>query len=370
MTRPPNDRLLLLRPRTYVVAPREWVLFPMITSTLFPQLPRVYRNPFRIGMAIMLAGVIVLSALGLLGPLVVLAALGVPALFMLYLWQSGVPHDIPGHAFALAAGLGAGFGVGWVWITGGLVARIYGVPMAAGFLLQNLVSTGLVIAIGGAALMILPAVLVRILVGLRRRSRESLDGFTIGALSALSFTAAATTTRLAPQFVAGLLTNVHPVRRFVEAVLYGVASPLTAAALGGLIGMLLWFAPGPRVADRRGRVRVILLLFTLTVVVIYTAIWLIDETPLPRWPQLGLHILMTAVALIVARTGVQMALLHERRDEPDARPILCLNCMHVVPDMAFCPACGFAAHTLSRSARRQRRESPPTRQVPPTSADV
>jgi hypothetical protein len=112
------------------------------------------------------------------------------------------------------------------------------------------------------------------------------------------------------------------------------------------------------------------LLFTLTVVVIYTAIWLIDETPLPRWPQLGLHILMTAVALIVARTGVQMALLHERRDEPDARPILCLNCMHVVPDMAFCPACGFAAHTLSRSARRQRRESPPTRQVPPTSADV
>jgi hypothetical protein len=216
MTRPPNDRLLLLRPRTYVVAPREWVLFPMITSTLFPQLPRVYRNPFRIGMAIMLAGVIVLSALGLLGPLVVLAALGVPALFMLYLWQSGVPHDIPGHAFALAAGLGAGFGVGWVWITGGLVARIYGVPMAAGFLLQNLVSTGLVIAIGGAALMILPAVLVRILVGLRRRSRESLDGFTIGALSALSFTAAATTTRLAPQFVAGLLTNVHPVRRFAD----------------------------------------------------------------------------------------------------------------------------------------------------------
>lgn len=368
MTRPPKALLGALRPHAYVAAPQEPVLLPVVTSTLFPELPQMYRNPFRIGMAIMLAGVVVLSTLGLLAPLVALVALGVPALFSLYLWQSGVLRDIPAGALALAAVLGAAFGAGWVWFTGGVVARAYGVPMAAGLLLENLASVGLVIAMGGTAFMVLPALVVRMLV--RTSRRESLDGFTIGALGGLAFTAAATTTRLAPQFVTGLLNNVQPMRRFTGAVLFGVAAPLTAAALGGLIGILLWFRPGSIAARHRGRVRTLLLLFTLLVVAIYTAIWLIDESPLPSWPQLALHILMTAVALLAARFCVQLALLHEQQGDPRVQPVLCLNCEHVVPDMAFCPACGFASHALPRSMRRQRRERPPTRHDPTNSADV
>ena len=65
----------------------------------------------------------------------------------------------------------------------------------------------------------------------------------IGALGALSFTGAATTTRFAPQFVTGLMNEMRPVRVLVEAVLYGVASPLTAAAAGGLIGIVCGFGP-------------------------------------------------------------------------------------------------------------------------------
>ena len=195
----------------------------MITSTLFLQLPHVYRlcNPFRVGMAILLTGVIVLSALNLLAPLVVLVALGVPALFALYLWQSGVPRDIP-RAFA-PAGLGAGFGAAGCCSPGNWWPGPTG-PDGRGAALENLVDVGLVIALGGVVLMMLPAAVVRILVGLRRGSREALDGFTIGALGALSFTAAATTTRLAPQFVSGLLNNVQPLRRFTGAILFGVAA--------------------------------------------------------------------------------------------------------------------------------------------------
>lgn len=368
MTRSQAAPLAALRPRAYVAAPSEPVLIPAVTSTLFPELPPADRLPFRIGMAIMVLGVIVLSAFGLLAALVALVALGVPALFMLYLRQSGVLRDMPVGTLALVVVLGAGCGAGWVWFTGDAVAKAYGVPIAAGFLLENLADIGLVIAVGGAVLMVLPAFLIRVLV--RRRSRESLDGFTIGALGALSFTLAATTTRLAPQFVAGLLENVLPMRRFTAAVLFGVAAPLTAAALGGLIGILLWFRPGPIAVRHRGHVRVILLLFTLLVVAIYTAIWLIDDSPLPRWPQLGLHILMTAVALVVARFCVQLALLHERQDEPSEQPVLCLNCEHVVPEMPFCPACGFASHALTRSERRLRQASPATRHRPRNSADV
>ncbi len=360
MSRPANARFVGVRPRNYAAAPGERVLSPMVSSTLFPHLPRAYRNPFRIGMAVVLAGVVGLSLLRWTGPQVILAALGVPALFVLYLWESDIVRDLPRQVLALVAALGIAFGVGWVWFAGGLVARAYGVPVAAGFVLENLLGVGFQVAVGGVVFMVAPAVLVRFL--LRHETRESLDGFVIGALGALSFTAAATTTRLAPQFVSGLLEHVPPLRRLIEAVLYGLAAPLTAAALGGLMGILLWFRPSRRAAERAGLIRAALAGFTALVLVIYLAIWLIDASPLPRWPQLALHLLMTIVALVAARLCLQLALLHEAPDRVPDLPVLCLNCEQVVPDMPFCPACGFATRALSRSTRRQRREHPPIRQ--------
>jgi hypothetical protein len=113
----------LLRPGVFAVAPREPIALPMVSSTLFPQLPPIYRNPFRIGMGIMLLGVVAFSALRLLGPLVSLVALGVPALFVLYLWQADVWRDMPIRALVVAAAVGAVLGAaGWdspeVWSPG------------------------------------------------------------------------------------------------------------------------------------------------------------------------------------------------------------------------------------------------------------
>jgi hypothetical protein len=352
-------RLAGLRLGSFAIAPDEAVLAPMISSTLFPQLPRAYRNPFRIGMGVILAGIIALSALRWTGPLVVLCALGLPALFALYLWESDVLRDMPRHVVALSATLGIASGIGWVLLSGGLIARAYGVPVAEGFVLENLADIGLRVSVGGVVFMVAPAVLVRFL--LRHESREVMDGFAVGALGALSFTAAAATTRLGPQYVSGLLEHLPPLRRLIEAVLYGLAAPITAAALGGLIGILLWFRPGRRAAERPGVIRASLAAFTALVLVIYLAIWLIDASPLPRWPQLALHLLMTVTALIAARLCLQLALLHESPDRSPALPVLCLNCEHVVPDMPFCPACGFADRALSRSTRRQRREHRPVR---------
>jgi RNA polymerase subunit RPABC4/transcription elongation factor Spt4 len=349
----------LLRPAVFAAAPTERVLLPMVTSTLFPQLPRTNRNPFRIGMAVMLTGVVVLSVLRWHGPLVSLVALGVPALFMLYLWQADILRDIPIRAFAVAATTGGALGVGWVSFTGSLIARSHGISTAAGFVLQALIGVGLLISLGGAILMVVPAVVVRLLIGIP--TREALDGFAIGALGALSFTAAATTTRLAPQFVTGLIGRIPPLRLLIEAVLYGVTVPLTAAAAGGLIGIVLWFRPGKRAADHPTAVRLVLVMFTLLVVVIYTAIWVIDASRLPKWPQLVLHIVITVGALLSARFCLQLALLHEKPDQFTSQPLLCLHCDRVIPDMPFCPACGAAARASSRSSRRRRREYPPVK---------
>lgn len=347
----------LLRPDAFAAAPRERMALPLVTSSLFPHLDQRSRNPFRIGLLLVVASLVIFSMLRWLGPLVTVAGLGVPLLFILYLWQSEVIKDMPGHMLVAATVIGTGLGVGWVVITGGLVARSYGIPMAAGFVLQHLLGVGLAISVGGALLMVLPAVVLRFL--RPDTISESLDGFVIGGLGALSFTGAATLTRLAPQFTTGLIDNVHPSRLILEAGLHGIAMPLTAAAAGGLIGMMLWFRPGQRADMYPRRIHRALVIFTGGVVALYTAIWVVDAARLPKLEQLLLHLGLTVLAVLAARIGMQLALLHEASDPPSGGPILCEHCERVVPEMPFCPSCGVASRASSRTSRQWRREAAP-----------
>ena len=75
----------------------------------------------------------------------------------------------------------------------------------------------------------MPAVIVRLC---GRRPGKSLDGFMIGALGALTFTAAATLTRLAPQFGTGVVMRTAD-GQLCRGGHRGMAVPLTAAAAGG-----------------------------------------------------------------------------------------------------------------------------------------
>ncbi|HPX35812.1 MAG TPA: zinc ribbon domain-containing protein [Mycobacterium sp.] len=355
---PPTLWRTLLRPRAFAAAPAEKLAVPMITSSLFPHLERPSRSPFRIGLLLLFAALVGFSWLRLVGPLITVAGLGVPVLFVLYLWQTGVYREMPRHGLAVSALIGTGLGVGWTLFTGGVVARAYGIPMAAGFALEQVLSIGLAVSLVGAFLMIVPAIVVRLL---RPPGRESLDGFVIGALGALTFTGASTIANFAPQFVSGLITNVQPMRLAVHAALYGVAAPLTAGASGGLIGIMLWFRPGTRARAHRGRVRAALLFFTLLVGSLYAAIWVMEAARLPQLIQLVLHLGLALVALIGLRVAMQMALLREAHDPATGQPLLCVHCDRVVPDMPFCPACGAATRASSRASRRLRRESPPVR---------
>jgi hypothetical protein len=350
-----------LRIHAFGAAPNEHLLRPALTSSLFPHLPQRSFRPFRVALVVVLVMLVVAALLRMPALLIALAALGIPLLFMLYLQEVDVHRDVPVGTLVLTAALGVGLGVGWVMLTGTMVARSYGVGLETGIAGYRMLREGVGVPIGGLILMLVPALVVRVV---RPGTREALDGFMIGALGALTFTAAATLTRLAPQFATGLVNRSRPMAGLlVEAGIRGLAVPVMAAAAGGLLGAVLWFRrPPSKAGQRQGFVRLALALFTIAVLVLYAGLGLLDVARVPQVLQLVVYLAVAAVAVLVLRVGLHLALLHEEHDEIQAgKPIVCAHCGHVVPDMAFCPACGVATRASSRSSRTARREKRPAR---------
>lgn len=341
-----------LRPQAFVAAGQQPIYLPLVTSTLFPHLADSERIPFRHGLFLALAALIGVSALRQLPLLVVMAALGIPLLFVLYLWRSDIFRDIPARAMVVAPLIGIALSVTWwVW-TGERVADAYDIPLSAGFQLINVVNLGLAVSVGDAVLMAVPAVAVRLL---RLPTIESLDGFVIGALGALAYTSSGTVTWLAPQFTTGLLDNYDSGRLLSRALVYGVFDPLIAAAAGGMMGLLLWFRPSGRLGQPQ-RQRLTLALCAAVGAGCYLALYAVDASNNRRVIELAVNLMITVLALLTLRFAIQIAVLHEVPDAPSDEEIRCIRCTSTVPGMPFCPRCGAAARGSSRSARRLRRE--------------
>ena len=281
---------------------------------------------------------------------------GLPLMFAFYVRASKVDRDISPTTLVCTGLLGAALGAAWVLVSGGLVARNYGVPMSVGLALHHLLKAGIAIPAVGMLLMVVPAVVMRLV---NRSDRESLDGFVIGTLGALGFTAAATITRLAPQFGSGLIIRHRPLQSLVvQAALCGVTLPVTAAAAGGLVGLWLWFRYGhhDNADGQPQRVRLVLGLLAAAALLAHAAVGAIDIIGLPPLWMVSIHALLAVAILLALRAALQLALLNESHDPVhEDQPILCLHCEMVVPDMPFCPACGVAARSCSRESRRVRR---------------
>jgi hypothetical protein len=352
-----GDQRGRLRMAAYAAAPEEPVLRLSVASSLFPHLPHRLRAPFRAGLAVLFLALVVLALLRWQAPLIAVAALGFPLLFVIYLRESDVFADLPVSTLAATAVLGVGLGAGWALLTGTVVAHAHDVALGPGEEEGHMPLEVLAIPIGGAVLMLVPAVLTRLL---RFSTRESLDGFVIGSLGAIGFTAAATLIRLAPQFATGVTADDRPVKvLLVQAGIQGVAAPLTAAAVGGLFGAALWFTRSPDAPGRqRGAGVVAVLSSALFALALYAALGLVEFIPLLAGLHLGMHLVIAVVAFVALRIGLQAALLHEA---PDAmRPseqVPCPHCDHLVPDMAFCTNCGAAARAASRSSRAERKSA-------------
>ena len=354
----PGDGPKWLRPKAFCAAPDQHILRPSVASSLFPHLSQFPGPALNLGLVLVLLAMALAVALRLPGALITIATLGLPLLLLIYRQQSGIYRDIPRGVLMITALLGIAIGVGWVMLAGNLIFRETGDAFDAGIAGDRVLREGLGVAQSGVVLMMVPALVMRLL---RPSARGSLNGYIIGGVGALSFTAAATFTRLAPQFAAGPVAKGESIPNlFIEAGIRGVTIPLTAACAGGLIGLALWFTRPSQHSRLSRRVWIaVLTTFSVVTLAVYGIVGLVDSAGIPHYLMLLAHIAMAVVALVTLRIGLQLALLYEYHDPPTGEPLLCLHCRNVVPEMPFCPACGAANCASSQASRAERRDARP-----------
>lgn len=352
LTRSRSDGPDWLRITDYAAAPGENVLQPSVVSSMFPHLPNRSQGSFRVGLALVLVALFVFSVLRLPLPMVIVATFAPILLFVVYLVESGLFTDLPRRLWVLTFVLGGAIGVSWAVWTAAIVKESYSLGLGTAVPTARLVWDALILPFGGLLAMQLPALLIRLT---RPAVRESLHGFVIGTLSATMFTLGATLVRVIPQLPGAMQPTDQQVPDLLaEAVVRGVTMPLVAATVGGLFGATLWYAR-PEGHGRRG----LLVRAGLGLVVaaaLYSIVGLIDVFRVPVGIQVVIHVAIAVAGVVTLRIGLQMAMLREPKEpmHPDL-PILCPDCGHAVPDMAFCPACGVASQAASQASRAARR---------------
>ena len=105
------------------------MLRPYVATSLFPYLPQRSRTAFRVGLAVLLLVLIALALLRWQAALIAIAALGLPLIFVLYLYEIDVRRELTVRSLVPTAVLGVGLGVGWALLTGAVIADYYDVSL-------------------------------------------------------------------------------------------------------------------------------------------------------------------------------------------------------------------------------------------------
>ncbi len=300
-------------PPAYCFAPTESVFRPAPASTLVPEGSAAVRRLVDAGLILIVVALALAAQAQLQGAVIAVAALGLPLLLVISWSRAGELSGLPRWAVGLTVVLAVGIAVGWVLLTGDLVVREAGSAFDAGSAGRRVLRDGLGVAEGGALLMLLPVTGVALLWRSRRNAR---DGFILGALGALVFTAAATLTRLAPQLRTPPIASGQPVHWLLaEAAIRGVAVPMTAACAGALVGAALWAG-----GESRARATLGVSACAAAVLVFYVVVGRADIEGVPQVLVLAWHIAMAVSALIAVRAGLQWAVRHGAWTSRPVRP--------------------------------------------------
>ena len=237
------------RSQNYAAFPDESVLRSSVVSSLFPQLTIHSRTTFR---RVFLVLVVLLFSLALahLEPAVVaVSALGFPLLFICYvveIYPIELRFVLPAVGVTLVS---AALGIVFALVLGPTVSEALEPGLSPSLTNATALRSALLVPAIAQLLLIVPLV---VLLPRRPHETKALDGFTVGAMSALGFTAAMTLTELASRVQNGNVMHGSVLVVLSIAMIRGIALPIVAAATTGYVGAALWkrYSPRSEVKDR------------------------------------------------------------------------------------------------------------------------
>lgn len=330
----------------YAADPDEPVLRLAIVSTLFPHLPHRSVLPFRIALLNGVLLLILLAALRLAGPTTVAAAILLPMLYLLYLYEMAVYEDQPWLVIASTLILGAMLGLAWGAFAGPLETQALVLISFGRLDVGHFVIGAILVPLIAQGLMFVgPTVLF-----LRSRFEHALDGFTFGVASALGFGLGATLAVLPNQLAGGPSVAADPLTYVLETLRLGILSPLIWASLTGLIAAAFWLHRQPAGLGPRGRgiSRRATIVFAVGIQVF------LGTLAVSVFDQRVTTVIYAAVAtglLVVVRLVLHEILLSEAHQVEIGPDSPCPHCQRLVPRMPFCPHCGIARRADPKLAR-------------------
>ena len=346
---------------SYAAFPHEPVFRLSVVTSLFPSLSHRAKAPFRAGFALFLALLLAFALAGTSGPLIAVSALGVPLLFLLYIWEVD-PYEgsflLPTFVCLL---IGAGLGTGWAIIGGSYVDKALLPSLTSSLTSGTAIAAAIAVPAIGQLLVCVPLVVARFM---QRGPIESLDGFVAGASGALGFTLAATVDLMAPWLSNGQLTHQSVLANATQVILRGISLPLITAMATGFIGAAYWAKIGASSTSAKGEWIASPAVALVVALLIQIGLGFADIAALSDTALIVIHLGAIALLLLATRVGIHHVLLHEALDVTVGAPRVCAHCTHLVPTMAFCPQCGVAERAISRphrpSAVLSAGASPPT----------
>jgi hypothetical protein len=326
----------------FAASPGEHALGVHLVSTLFPQLPRADMATFRTVLVIGLLVIIGLAAGGFYPLALIAAALLVPLMLVLYVWDVDVYEDEPIRVIM--------FTVGWGVVAGlivGLLIRL--LPTGAGIIsaagTSEILGRGILVPVAsGLAMLAGPLILLPY-----KKFNDVLDGATFGATSAVAFTGALVLSQGADLFGGGLRPPGDSLPWIVRLMSVGIAAPLIAAGTIGAAAGAFWLRYRAPVRDR-ARLGVIGEPVVATVVaLLFLIASALGAQQLPFLPALVWQGVLAVVALIWLRAVIHLGLLEEASEIAIGPPIVCPDCGYLTPAHSFCGNCGASLRAVPKA---------------------
>jgi len=340
----------------YAAASEEPARAVRLVSTLYPALPREEIRTFQVALVL---GAVLVAGLALAGffPVATLAAaILVPLLTLLYLYDVDTYEDTPAAVVACTVLWGIVVGVGVTLALDALDPVTLADSVAIGALggsaappfpwLRTVVAP----LVAGALVLAGPLVLLR-----RPRFNDALDGATFGVAAAVAFTGAQTIATSVGLFSSGLRPSAPDVLPWVVRLLgLGIATPVIAAGAIGALAAVLWLRYRPpaggtvAVGPLGNPALAALLAAALLLAAPLIATVVADEQTLGQLLRLLLLAAAAAVALLWLRRMIHAGLIQESLEIPVGAPAPCASCGEATPRHTFCGACGVALRALPK----------------------